>query len=138
MPVRESGIIMDRKIIHTYSAPGAVGTYNQAVQAHGFIYTSGQVGLVPATGELIDGGTKAEAIQVLKNIRAILEAAGSSLSDIMKLTVYIVDISEFSQINGAFQEFFGNIDFPARSTVEVSALPIGARIEIDCVALAGE
>lgn len=135
---RLNGIIMDRKIIHTHNAPGAVGTYNQAVQANGFIYTSGQVGLIPATGELIEGGTSAEALQALKNIRAILEDAGSSLSGITKLTVYIVDIGEFSLVNEAFQEFFGDIDFPARSTVEVSALPIGARVEIDCVAVAGE
>ena len=135
---RLNGIIMDRKLIHTHNAPGAVGTYNQAVQANGFIYTSGQVGLIPATGELIEGGTSAEALQALKNIRAILEDAGSSLSGITKLTVYIVDIGEFSLVNEAFQEFFGDIDFPARSTVEVSALPIGARVEIDCVAVAGE
>ena len=135
---RLNGIIMDRKIIHTHNAPGAVGTYNQAVQANGFIYTSGQVGLIPATGELIEGGTSAEALQALKNIRAILEDASSSLSGITKLTVYIVDIGEFSLVNEAFQEFFGDIDFPARSTVEVSALPIGARVEIDCVAVAGE
>ena len=96
------------------------------------------MGLIPATGELIEGGTSAEALQALKNIRAILEDAGSSLSGITKLTVYIVDIGEFSLVNEAFQEFFGDIDFPARSTVEVSALPIGARVEIDCVAVAGE
>ena len=105
---------MDRKIIHTHNAPGAVGTYNQAVQANGFIFTSGQVGLIPATGELIEGGTSAEALQALKNIRAILEDAGSSLSWVTKLTVYIVDIGEFTLVNEAFQEFFGDIDSPRR------------------------
>ena len=129
---------MDRKIIHTHNAPGAVGTYNQAVQANGFIFTSGQVGLIPTTGELIEGGTSAEALQALKNIGSILEEAGSSLVDIIKLTVYIVDMGEFLLVNQAFQTFFGDIDFPARSTVEVSALPVGARVEIDCVAIAGE
>ena len=87
---------------------------------------------------MIEGGTSAETLQALKNIGSILEEAGSSLSDIMKLTVYIVDMGEFSLVNQAFQTFFGDIDFPARSTVEVSALPVGARVEIDCVAIAGE
>ena len=129
---------MKRRLIHTSNAPGAVGTYNQAVQANGLLFTSGQVGIVPATGEMIEGGTSAEALQALKNIGSILEEAGSSLSDIVKLTVYIVDMGEFPLVNQAFQTFFGDIDFPARSTVEVSALPVGARVEIDCVAIAGE
>ena len=129
---------MKRKLIHTSNAPGAVGTYNQAVQANGLLFTSGQVGIVPATGEMIEGGTSAETLQALKNIGSILKEAGSSLSDIMKLTVYSVDMGEVPLVKQAFQTFFGDFDFPARSTVEVSALPVGARVEIDCGAIAGE
>ena len=124
-----------RELIQTKNAPGAVGTYSQAVSAGGFLYTSGQIGINPASGKIEASGTKSQSLQALHNIAAILSAKNLSLVNIVKLTVYLKDLNDFSDLNEAFKEFFGDTNFPARSTVEVAGLPLGARVEIDCVAI---
>ncbi|MBT5721046.1 MAG: hypothetical protein HOI72_02515 [Candidatus Marinimicrobia bacterium] len=123
-----------KKILHTPDAPAAIGTYNQAVQSNGFIYTAGQVGIVPGTGKIIEGGIKSETFRALQNIDAILKAAGVDKSHIVKLTVFVTDLRGFNYVNESFKAFFSGIDFPARSTVEVSGLPLNAKVEIDCIA----
>ena len=127
-----------KKIIHTLDAPSAIGTYNQAVQSHGFIYTSGQLGINPDTGKLVEGGIGAETFRALQNIDVILHAAGVDKSHIVKLTVYVTDLKGFNYVNESFKSFFHIVEFPARSTVEVSALPMGAKVEIECVACTSE
>lgn len=124
-----------RELIQTKNAPSAVGTYSQAVSAGGFLYTSGQVGINPASGNIESTETKSQCLQVLKNILAILEARNLSLINIVKLTVYLKDLNDFADLNEVFKEFFGDTNFPARSTVEVAGLPLGARVEIDCIAI---
>ena len=123
-----------KKILHTPDAPAAVGTYNQAVQSNGFIYTAGQVGIIPRTGKIIEGGIKSETFRALQNIDAILKAAGVDKSHIVKLTVFVTDLKGFNYVNESFKAFFSGIDFPARSTVEVSGLPLNAKVEIECIA----
>ena len=123
-----------KKILHTPDAPAAIGTYNQAVQSKGFIYTAGQVGIVPGTGKIIEGGIKSETFRALQNIDAILKAAGVDKSHIVKLTVFVTDLRGFNYVNESFKAFFNGIDFPARSTVEVSGLPLNAKVEIECIA----
>ena len=123
-----------RELIQTKNAPGAVGTYSQAVSAGGFLYTSGQIGINPASGKIESSDTKSQSLQALHNIAAILNAKNLSLVNIVKLTVYLKDLNDFSDLNEAFKEFFGDTNFPARSTVEVAGLPLGARVEIDCIA----
>ena len=124
-----------RELIQTKNAPGAVGTYSQAVSAGGFLYTSGQIGINPASGKIESSDTKSQSLQALHNIAAILNAKNLSLVNIVKLTVYLKDLNDFSDLNEAFKEFFEATNFPARSTVEVAGLPLGARVEIDCVAI---
>ena len=124
-----------RELIQTKNAPNAVGTYSQAVSAGGFLYTSGQVGINPASGNIESSDTGSQCFQVLKNIRAILEAKNLSLVNIIKLTVYLKDLDDFADLNEVFKKFFGDTNFPARSTVEVAGLPLGARVEIDCIAI---
>ena len=123
-----------KKILHTPDAPAAIGTYNQAVQSKGFIFTAGQVGIVPETGKIIEGGIKSETFRALQNIDAILKAAGVDKSHIVKLTVFVTDLRGFNYVNESFKAFFSGIDFPARSTVEVSGLPLNAKVEIECIA----
>lgn len=123
-----------KKIIATENAPKAIGPYSQAVEAGGFIFASGQIPLVPQTGEIIAGGIEAQAEQVLKNLRAVLEAAGSSLDKVVKTTVYLTDIGDFAKLNEVYGKFFVN-DCPARVCVEVSNLPKGALVEIDVIAV---
>ena len=124
-----------RELIQTKNAPQAVGTYSQAVSAGGFLYTSGQIGINPASGKIEVSDTKSQCHQVLNNILAILEARNLSLVNIIKLTVYVKDLNDFGDINDTFKDFFGGTNFPARSTVEVAGLPLGARVEIDCIAI---
>ena len=124
-----------RELIQTKNAPQAVGTYSQAVSGGGFLYTSGQIGINPASGKIEVSDTKSQCLQVLNNILAILEARNLSLVNIIKLTVYVKDLNDFGDINDTFKDFFGGTNFPARSTVEVAGLPLGARVEIDCIAI---
>jgi|TARA_B110000914_G_scaffold2112_1_gene1818 2-iminobutanoate/2-iminopropanoate deaminase len=123
-----------KKTLYTPNAPAAIGTYNQAVQSKGFIYTAGQVGIIPGTGKIIEGGIKSETFRALQNIDAILKAAGVDKSHIVKLTVFVTDLRGFNYVNESFKAFFNGIDFPARSTVEVSGLPLNAKVEIECIA----
>jgi 2-iminobutanoate/2-iminopropanoate deaminase len=126
----------DRKVIHTDQAPAAVGPYSQAVRAGGLIFTAGQIALDPATGAMVDDGIEDQTRQALRNLQAVLEAAGSGLAGVLKTTVYLTDMSAFAAMNAVYAEFFASSP-PARSAVEVAALPKGALFEIECVALAG-
>ncbi|MFQ5348908.1 MAG: RidA family protein [Thermoanaerobaculia bacterium] len=118
---------------HTDGAPGAIGPYSQAAEVDGWLYTSGQVGLDPATGALVEGGFEAQARRVFENLRAVLAAAGCTFSEVVKATVYVVDMADFQTLNGIYAEAMGDHK-PARSTVQVAGLPAGALVEIDLVA----
>ncbi len=121
------------QIVHTKEAPRAIGPYSQGIRAGGLLFTAGQVGFDPATGELVDGGIAEQTRRVLENIRAILEAGGSSLGQVAKTTVFLVDMADFALMNEVYAQVFGE-HRPARSTVAVAALPRGARVEIEAVA----
>ena len=121
------------KFHHTDSAPKAIGPYSQAVSIDGWLYTSGQVGLDPATGELVEGGFEAQARRTFENLRQVLASAGCSFSDVVKATVYVADLGDFPRLNAIYAEAMGD-HRPARSTVQVAALPKAARVEIDLVA----
>lgn len=123
---------MKRSIINTARAPKAIGPYSQAVSAGGAIYLSGQVGLDPATGELVGGGLEAEARRVFDNLRAVAEAAGASLAAAVRVTIYLRDLSQFVLANRIMAEYFSE-PYPARVTIGVAALPRGAAIEVDCI-----
>ena len=125
---------MKKKIIHTPKAPEAVGPYSQAVQAGSFIFVSGQIPVDPATGTPVSGGIKSQTRQALNNLSAILAAAGSGLSDVVKTTVYLSSMDDFSAMNMIYAEFFG-AQAPARACVEVPRLPKGVSLEIEAVAL---
>ena len=126
-------VLMPIETVATSGAPRAIGPYSQALRAGGFLFTAGQVGFDPATGELVDGGIGEQTRQVLQNLRAILEAGGSGLSQVVKTTVFLVDMADFAAMNEVYAEAFGT-HRPARSTVAVAALPRGARVEIEAVA----
>jgi 2-iminobutanoate/2-iminopropanoate deaminase len=121
------------KIISTPNAPAAMGAYSQAVISNGFAFLSGQIPLDPATAKLIEGDISAQTERVLENLKAVLEASGSSLGHVVKTTVYIKDMGEFAKMNEVYGRFFGS-NPPARATVEVARLPRDVRIEIDCIA----
>lgn len=123
---------MDRVVIHTNEAPKAIGTYSQGIKSDNFVFTSGQIPINPQSGELIKGDFKSEVKQVLINLNGVLKGGGSSLQQAIKLTVFLTDLSHFAQVNEIFNEFFPD-NPPARSAVQVSALPMNARIEIDAV-----
>lgn len=125
---------IQRKIISTENAPGAVGPYSQAVRVNDLVYTAGQIPLDPATGAMVPDTIEAQTRQVLKNMSAVLEAADSRLDRIVKMTVFMTDLGQFQQMNGVYAEFFPGTP-PARSAVEVSALPLGAMIEMEAVAV---
>jgi len=124
---------MPIETVATSGAPRAIGPYSQALRAGGFLFTAGQVGFDPTTGELVDGGIAEQTRQVLQNIRAILEAGGSGLAQVVKTTVFLVDMADFAAMNEVYADVFGT-HRPARSTVAVAALPRGARVEIEAVA----
>ena len=123
---------MDKIVIHTTEAPKAIGTYSQGIKSDNFVFTSGQIPINPQSGELIKGDFKSEVKQVLINLNGVLKGGGSSLQQAIKLTVFLTDLSHFAQVNEIFNEFFPD-NPPARSAVQVSALPMNARIEIDAV-----
>jgi 2-iminobutanoate/2-iminopropanoate deaminase len=118
---------------HTDDAPKAIGPYSQAISVDGWLYTSGQVALDPATGELVDGGFEAQARRVFENLRQVLASAGCKFGDVVKATVYIMDFADFPKLNAIYADAMGD-HRPARSTVQVAALPKGALVEIDLVA----
>jgi 2-iminobutanoate/2-iminopropanoate deaminase len=122
------------QIVSSDRAPKAIGPYAQGMRAGGFLFLSGQVPLDPATGELVRGTLEDEVARVLDNLKAILEAAGAGLDRVVRTTVYLTDLGDFAAMNGVYARFFGE-SRPARSTVQVAALPRGARIEIDAIAL---
>ena len=123
---------MDNIVIETLDAPQAIGTYSQGIKSGNLVFTSGQIPLNPETGELINGDFKMEISQVLTNLNAVLKSGGSSLKQAVKLTVFLTDLSYFPQVNEVFKEFFPE-NPPARSAVQVSALPMNAKIEIEAV-----
>ncbi len=126
---------MDRTRLSSERVPPAVGPYSQAIRAGGFIFCSGIVALSPDTGSLIEGGIEAEVRQALDNLSALLEDVGSSLEAVVKTTVFLADIADFPLFNDIYAGYFPS-DPPARSTVQVAALPLGARIEVEAIALA--
>jgi 2-iminobutanoate/2-iminopropanoate deaminase len=123
-----------KKVIHTDHAPKAVGPYSQAIRAGDFIFTSGQIPLDPGSGELVQGGIKEQARQVMANLKAVLEAGGSDFSKVVKSTVFLDDLKNFGAFNEVYAEYFPG-DRPARSTFQVAGLPLGAKIEIEMIAL---
>ena len=125
---------MNRKIIFTENAPGAIGYYSQAIVSNGLVYTAGQIPLDPKTGEIISVDFTGQAKQTLLNIDSVLKASGTDLSQSVKLTVFMTDLSNYTELNAVFKEQFDGVDPPARSVVEVSALPKDVLIEIDCIA----
>ena len=124
--------------VTTADAPAPVGPYNQAVQAGGWLYCSGQIPLDPATGEMVGGGdVEAETRQVLRNLKAVLNAAGTESSKVVRTTVYLIDLADFQEVNAIYAEMFGSGVSPARACVQVAALPKGSKVEIDCIAWLG-
>jgi 2-iminobutanoate/2-iminopropanoate deaminase len=123
-----------KKIIHTDKAPQAVGPYSQAICTESMVFTAGQIGLDPATMKIVSGGVETETRQVLTNLKQVLEAANSGLNYVVKTTVFLRDMADFSRMNAVYAEFFSE-NPPARSTVAVAALPMGVAVEIEAVAL---
>ena len=123
-----------REIISTSAAPAALGPYSQAIKAGNMVYTAGQTPLVPDTGKLVEGDISAQTHQVMSNLRAVLAAAGTSLENVVKTTIFVTDLADFATINQVYGSYFSG-NPPARSTVQVAALPVGARIEIEMVAI---
>ncbi|MDO4709869.1 MAG: RidA family protein [Pseudomonadota bacterium] len=123
---------MPRNAIHTDLAPAAIGPYSQAVKSGQMVFLSGQIPLEPATGEVVAGGIQAQARRAFDNLKAVCEAAGGSLADIQRLGLYLTDLSQFAEVNAVMAEYF-SAPFPARSTIEVSALPKGVLFEVDAI-----
>ena len=123
---------MSRHIIQTDRAPAALGPYSQAVRHGDFVFLSGQVAIDPASGKLVAGGIEAQARQVFRNLRAVCEAAGRDLDNILKLTIYLVDLGNFAKVNAVMAELF-TAPYPARATIGVAALPLGAEVEVEAV-----
>ena len=126
---------MTREAVQTENAPKAIGPYQQAIKANGFIYTAGQIPIDPKTGNLVEGDISAQTRQVLENLKAVLEAGGSALDRVVKATVFLKNMADFAAMNEVYAQYLGSAK-PARSTVAVAELPRGALIEIDLVALA--
>lgn len=131
----DPGVGHHRTVIATDKAPSAIGPYSQAIRADLSVFASGQVPIDPATGQLVDGDIAAQTRQALTNLSAVLDAAGASLAHVLKTTVFLVDMDDFQAMNAVYAEFFPTAP-PARSTIAVKALPRGARVEIEAIALA--
>jgi 2-iminobutanoate/2-iminopropanoate deaminase len=128
---------MTRKAIHSNAAPKAIGPYSQAISAGGLVFCSGQIALDPATGAMVsEDDVRGQTEQVMLNLAAVLEAAGTTLSNVVKATIYVTSLGDFGVVNEIYGSFFKNMEPPARATVEVSALPKNAKVEIEVVALA--
>ena len=123
-----------KKIVSTEKAPKAIGPYSQAVRTESLVFTAGQIGLEPSTMEIVDGGIEAQTRQALTNLKHILEASGSGLNFVVKSVVFLQDMNDFATMNAVYSEFLPD-NPPARSTVQVAALPKGALVEIECVAM---
>ncbi|MFN8436174.1 MAG: RidA family protein [Cytophagales bacterium] len=126
---------MSKVIVNTKNAPAPIGPYSQAVKANGMVYVSGQICINPQTGELVNSDIVSETHQVMKNIKAILEEAGSSFEKVVKSGIFVKDLNNFVTINGVYGEYFNADTAPARETVEVSRLPKDVNVEISCIAL---
>jgi len=126
-----------RELIQTENAPAAIGPYSQAIKAGGFVFVSGQIPIDPRTGEFVSGGIAEQTERVLQNLGAVLEAAGSGLDQVVKTTVFLADMKEFSGMNEVYTKFFSGPP-PARATVAAAGLPRDARVEIEAVALVSE
>lgn len=123
---------MNKKAIHTENAPAAIGTYSQAVQAGNLVFLSGQIPLVPATMEIVEGDFEARTQQVFENLQAVAEAAGGNLNDAVKVGVFLTDLNNFAAVNAVMEQFFEK-PYPARAAVGVAALPKGVDVEVDAV-----
>jgi 2-iminobutanoate/2-iminopropanoate deaminase len=123
----------DRRSVHTDGAPAAIGPYSQAIVSGGFVFTAGQVALIPDTMELVEGGVEEQAHRALKNLTAVIEAAGSSMKDVVKTTLYLADMADFVAVNEIYAGYFQE-PFPARSAVQAAKLPKGGLVEIDAIA----
>lgn len=126
-----------RRAIRTDRAPAAIGPYSQAIVAGDVVYTAGQIALDPETGELVDGGVEEQTRRVVRNLAAVLEAAGAGLSDVVKTTIFMADMDDFARVNEVYGELLTE-PYPARSTVEAARLPRDARVEIEAVARFGD
>lgn len=124
-----------KEVVSTDRAPAAIGPYSQAVKAGGFVFLSGQIPLDPATGQMVTGDIEAQTRRVMQNLEAVLAAAGTSFDKVVRATIYLTDLGDFTRVNAIYGERFPK-DPPARATVQVSALPKGANVEIDLVAIA--
>ena len=127
---------MSVRIVHTDNAPAAIGPYSQAIVAGNFLYTAGQIPLDPNTGQIVQGDVTVQTERVMRNLTAVLEAAGTSWANVVKTTVFLQDMGDFPRVNEVYGRMIGDAR-PARSTVQVSALPRGVLVEIDAVALVG-
>lgn len=125
---------MIRKIIKTDKAPAAIGPYSQAVVSNNLVFTAGQIPINPVTGKLVEGNFKDRVVQVFENISAILAEAGTNLKYSVKMTVFLIDLGRFAEVNEVFAKYFEGIEPPSRSAVQVSALPLGVDVEIECIA----
>lgn len=123
-----------KKAVRSEGAPKPVGPYSQAIRAGGFLFISGQVAIDPMTGKLSGGGAGEQTAAIMENVKAILEAGGAELSDVVKTTIFLTDMADFSEVNQVYGRFFPG-DPPARSTLQVAALPLGARLEIEMIAV---
>jgi len=128
---------MHKQAVVAENAPKAIGPYSAGVKIGKFVYTAGQLGINPKTGTFVEGGIEAQTRQALTNLKAVLEAAGSSLENVVKTTVFLRDMNEFAAMNGVYAEFFTE-NFPARSAVQVAKLPLDGAVEIEAVAVIGE
>jgi 2-iminobutanoate/2-iminopropanoate deaminase len=126
----------DPRAVSTEAAPAPVGPYSQAIVCDGFVFASGQIPIDPGSGALVDGSIEAQTERVLENLRAVLEAAGSGLDRVVRATVYVTDLSLFARVNRVYARYFDAEPAPARATVQVAALPLGAQVEIDAIARA--
>lgn len=123
-----------KEIISTENAPGAIGPYSQAIKAGGMLFCSGQIPIDTATGEFVEGGVVEQTEQVLRNLKAVLEAAGAGISNVVKTTVFLADMNDFAAMNEVYAKYF-DADKPARATVQAARLPRDARVEIECIAV---
>jgi reactive intermediate/imine deaminase len=126
-------VSQERSVHNSDSAPAAVGPYSHAASAAGLVFASGQLGLDPSTGQLVEGGVEAQARQALANLKAVAEAAGTQLARAVKVNVYLIDMADFQAVNSVYSEFFPGEDPPARAAVAVKALPLGGLIEVDAI-----
>ena len=127
---------MSRQPVHSDSAPKAIGPYSQAIRSGNMLYLSGQTPLDPATGEMVAGGIETQATRVFENLKAVLAAGGASFDNVVRVAIYMIDLGNFGAVNEVMKKYF-NEPYPARSTIGVAALPRGAAVEIDVIAVTG-